>query len=140
MSAMGPIYSRDHFVNPYPRNSLVGCAVLSNLLYGGLFLRDSDVALHALCGVRKSHQLPGLGIGVTLLAFQTESEMLFVAIRNRLLRRGMRARIVRHHMFCGRVRAGTGGLVRWRLPGGRLLRGSTRRNAKQYEQCQKDER
>src|ERR1700736_6229666 len=98
MSAMGPIYSRDHFVNAHPGYLPVGCGVLRNLLYGGLVFGNGDVALHALGGVRKSHQLARLGIGVTLLAFQTESEMLLVTIRNRLLWRGMRTQIIRHHI------------------------------------------
>src|ERR1700688_4283544 len=133
MSAMGPIDSRDDFVNAHPGNLLVGCCVLRDLLYGELVLPDGHVALYTFGGVRESHELARLGIGVALLAFQTKSKMLLVTIGDRLLRRGMRARIVGHHMFCGRVRAGTGGLVRRRLPGGRLLRGATGRNAKQCE-------
>src|SRR6202011_3023100 len=103
MSAMGPIYSRDHFVNAHPGYLLIGCSVLRNLLYRGVVLGDGDVALHAFGGVGKSHQLARFGIRVALLAFQTESEMLLVTIRDGLLWSGVRARIVRHHMFCGRV-------------------------------------
>ena len=135
MSAMGPRYSGDHFVNAHPGNLLVRCGVLRDLLYGGLVLRNGDVALHTFGSLGKSHELAGLGIGVTLLAFQTEGKVLLMAIRNTLLRRRMRARIVGHHMFRGRVRAGARGLVRWRLPGGRLLRGATGRNAEQCDYC-----
>ena len=96
---MGPIYSRDHFINAHPGNLLVGCRVLSDLLYRGLVFSDGDVALHALGGVRKSHELARLGIGVALLAFQTESEMLLVTVRDGLFRRRVRAWIVRHLIF-----------------------------------------
>jgi hypothetical protein len=129
MSAMGPIYSRDHFVNADPRDLLFGCRILRNLLYRGLVLRDGDVALHTFRRGRKSHELAGLGTGVALLAFQTECEMLLMAIRNRLLWRRVRARIVGHFIFrCGRARIGASGFARWRLRSrrlraGRLLRG-----------------
>jgi len=127
---MGPRYSWDHFVNAHPRNLLVGCGVLRNLLYGGLVLGDGDVALHAFGSVRKSHELARLGIGVAPLAFQTESEMLLVTIGDGLLRSWVRAGIIGHHMFCGRVRADAGAFVS-RLVAGRLLRDATRRDAKQ---------
>jgi hypothetical protein len=139
MSAMGPRYSRDYFINAHPGNLLIGCRVLWDLLYGLFVFTDGDVALHALGRVRKSHELARLGISVTLLAFQTERQMLLVTVRDGLLRRRVRAWIVRHHVPCGRVRAGTGGFVRRRLPGRRLFRGATRRNAKQYEQRRNNE-
>ena len=137
MSAMGPIYSRNHFVNTDPRDLLIGCRILRNLLYRGLVFRDGDVALHALRSGRKSHELAGFSIGVALLAFQAESEMLFMAVRNGLLWRRVRARIVGHFIFrCGRARIGASGFARWRLRSrrvraGRLLRGPTRCDANQ---------
>src|ERR1700681_673098 len=99
MSAMGPVYSRNHFVNANPRDRLVGCSVLSDLLYGRFVLADGDVALHAFGGVGKSHQLARLRIGVALLAFQTEGQVLLVTVGDRLLGSGMRARIVGYDMF-----------------------------------------
>src|SRR3984957_11469334 len=121
MSAMGPRYSRDHFVNAHPGNLLVGCRVLRDLLYRRFVLPDGDVALHALGSFGKSHQPARLGIGVALLAFQTESQMLLVTVGDWLLRSRVRAGIVGHHMPCRGVRAGAGGFVGRRLSGRRLL-------------------
>ena|ERR1700716_588393 len=133
MSAMSPIYSRDHLVNTHPGNLLVGCGVLSDFLYGGLVRRDRDMALHALSSVGKSHQLARFRIGVALSAFQTESQVLFVTIGDRLLWRGVRARIVGHFKFCGCVRAGACGFMRGRLGSGLFLCGATGHYAKQYK-------
>jgi len=114
MRAMGPIYSRNHFVNAYPGDLLVGCRVLSNLLYRRFVFRDSDVALHALRSLGESHELARLRIDVALLALQTKSQVLLVTVRDRLFWSGVRARIVRHDTFCGRrrVRAGASRFVR----------------------------
>ena len=131
---MGPIYSRDHFINAHPGNLLVGCCVLRDLLYGGLVLPDGHVALHTFGGARKSHELAWLGIGVALLAFQSESEVLLVTVRDGLLGSGVRAWIVGHQVSYGRVRVGDCSFMCWQLSGERLLREASSRNAKQYEQ------
>ena len=96
MGPMSPGDARKNGVDADPRNGLLGFGVLREFLDGGFVLGDGHMALHTFVDVREGHQFSGLGIDVAIFAFETEGEMLFVAIRNGLLRSGVRTGIVRY--------------------------------------------
>src|SRR5260370_21718665 len=95
--AVAPGNARQHLVDSHPRNGFVRTGVRGKFLARGFVRGDRDVALDALGGRRKRHQVASIGIRVAVLALQAEGEMLLVAVRKGLLRCGMRAGIIRNH-------------------------------------------
>src|SRR5713226_8342185 len=99
MCAVIPRDAWQHGIDTNPRNRLLGVGIFGELLNRRLVLRDGYVAFHAGTCSREGHQLPRLGIRVTFLAFQTERQMLFVAVGNGLHRRSVFRRIVGDHLL-----------------------------------------
>jgi hypothetical protein len=92
--AMRPSDAGENSVNANPRDGLIGFGIFGEFLDGGLVFPDGDMALHALCSVRESHEFAGLGIDVAIFTGEAESQMLFMAVGDGLFGRGMRAGII----------------------------------------------
>ena len=81
MLPRNPVWNR---IDTSPRNGLPSRGEFREFLDRGLVPGNGGVALHALCDCWNRHRRAGVGIGVTLLAFQAESQMRLVAVGNRL--------------------------------------------------------
>lgn len=81
---MIPRYPLWNGINTHPRNGLPALEKLSKLLDGRLVLGDGGMAIHAFCHGRNGHCRARVRIGMTLLAFQSQRQMRFVTVRNRL--------------------------------------------------------
>jgi hypothetical protein len=88
MRSMTPVDFSRKRVDSDPGNGLAGPGELREILYSGAILRNTDVTSHASGSRRKCHTIARLWIWMAILAFQTQRQMRFVTVRDRLRRSG----------------------------------------------------
>ena len=99
MLFMAEVHIIRKMVNTNPGYRFAIFLKLRKSLNQGAICFDRAMASHAFVGCRKPHVVAGLGHFVTVLAFQAQSQMFLVAVRNRLFRswghilRGRRRRL-----------------------------------------------
>lgn len=101
VASVAPLHAGKKGVDTHPWNRLTRFRIFSELLNGGLVLGYRHVALHAGRSRREGHHPAGIRIHVAGCAGHSQREVCLMAIGQRLVRRRVRAWIVRHLLLHG---------------------------------------